>query len=116
MRLNGSLPELFQVREASAAVFRDSPDLLAALNKMTQSINEESNSLVAAIIGAIALMLTLVSLIMLIRLRASQDRERAEAEKALKPIVLKKWNWKTSVTKPRFCVFLTSSVTSLMAT
>lgn len=76
-------PELFQVREASAAVFRDSPDLLAALNKMTQSINEESNSLVAAIIGAIALMLTLVSLIMLIRLRASQDRERAEAEKAL---------------------------------
>ena len=76
-------PELFQVREASSAVFRDSPELLTALNAMTESINEESNSVAAAIIGGVSLLTTLVSLIMLIRLRAKQDRERAEGEKAL---------------------------------
>lgn len=76
-------PELFQVREASSAVFRDSPELLTALNAMTVSINEESNSLAAAIIGGVSLLTTLISLIMLIRLRARQDRERAEAEKTV---------------------------------
>ena len=78
-----SSPELFQVREASSAVFRDSPELLTALNAMTISIDEESNSLVAALIGGVSLLATLASLIMLIRIRARQDRERAEGEKAL---------------------------------
>jgi len=78
-----SSPELFQVREASAAIFRDSPELLTALNAMTVEIDQESNSLAAAIIGGVALLTTLISLIMLIRLRARQDRERAEAERSL---------------------------------
>jgi twitching motility protein PilJ len=75
-----SSPELFQVREASSAIFRDSPELLSALTKLTTTVDEEANAVLASIIGVASLMLTLVSLFGFIRVRARQDKERAEKE------------------------------------
>ena len=75
-----SSPELFQVREASSAIFRDSPELLSTLTKLTAVVNEEANAIVASIIGVLSLMLTLVSLFGFIRVRARQDKERAEKD------------------------------------
>ncbi|MBL0231578.1 MAG: type IV pili methyl-accepting chemotaxis transducer N-terminal domain-containing protein [Moraxellaceae bacterium] len=75
-----SSPELFQVREASNAIFRDSPELLSALTKLTTTVDEEANAVLASIIGVASLMLTLVSLFGFIRVRARQDKERAEKE------------------------------------
>ncbi len=75
-----SSPELFQVREASSAIFRDSPELLSTLTKLTAVVNEEANAIVASIIGVLSLMLTLVSLFGFIRIRARQDKERAEKD------------------------------------
>jgi len=75
-----SSPELFQVREASSAIFRDSPELLSTLTKLTAVVNEEANAIVASIIGVLSLVLTLVSLFGFIRVRARQDKERAEKD------------------------------------
>lgn len=75
-----SSPELFQVREASGAIFRDSPELLSTLTKLTAIVDEEANAVLASIIGVASLMLTLVSLFGFIRVRARQDKERAEKE------------------------------------
>jgi twitching motility protein PilJ len=75
-----SSPELFQVREASSAIFRDSPELLSTLTKLTTIVDEEANAILASIIGVASLMLTLVSLFGFIRVRARQDKERAEKE------------------------------------
>ena len=75
-----SSPELFQVREASSAIFRDSPELLSTLTKLTAVVNEEANAIVASIIGVLSLVLTLVSLFGFIRIRARQDKERAEKD------------------------------------
>ncbi len=75
-----SSPELFQVREASSAIFRDSPELLSTLTKLTTIVDAEANAILASIIGVASLMLTLVSLFGFIRVRARQDKERAEKE------------------------------------
>ena len=78
--ISQSSPELFQVREASSAIFRDSPELLSTLTKLTAVVNEEANAIVASIIGVLSLVLTLVSLFGFIRVRARQDKERAEKD------------------------------------
>jgi twitching motility protein PilJ len=49
-----SSPELFQVREASAAIFRDSPELLSTLTKVTAVVDEEANAVLATIIGVLS--------------------------------------------------------------
>jgi twitching motility protein PilJ len=75
-----SSPELFQVREASAAIFRDSPELLSTLTKVTAVVDEEANAVLATIIGVLSLAATLISLFGFIRVRARQDRDRAQIE------------------------------------
>ncbi|MDO8416174.1 MAG: methyl-accepting chemotaxis protein [Agitococcus sp.] len=75
-----SSPELFQVREASAAIFRDSPELLSTLTKVTTVVDEEANAVLATIIGVLSLAATLISLFGFIRVRARQDRDRAQLE------------------------------------
>ncbi len=75
-----SSPELFQVREASAAIFRDSPELLSTLTKLTAVVDEEANAIAATVIGVLSLAATLISLFGFIRVRARQDKERAQTE------------------------------------
>jgi twitching motility protein PilJ len=75
-----SSPELFQVREASAAIFRDSPELLSTLTKLTAIVDEEANAVSATVIGVGSLLTTLGSLFGFIRVRARQDRERAQLD------------------------------------
>ncbi|MBH1971296.1 MAG: type IV pili methyl-accepting chemotaxis transducer N-terminal domain-containing protein [Moraxellaceae bacterium] len=75
-----SSPELFQVREASAAIFRDSPELLSTLTKLTAIVDEEANAVSATVIGVFSLAATLISLFGFIRVRARQDRERAQLD------------------------------------
>ncbi len=75
-----SSPELFQVREASAAIFRDSPELLSTLTKVTGIVNDEADAVLATIIGVLSLAATLIALFGFIRVRARQDKERAQVD------------------------------------
>lgn len=75
-----SSPELFQVREASAAIFRDSSELLSTLTKLTGIVNDEADAVLATIIGVLSLGATLIALFGFIRVRARQDKERAQVE------------------------------------
>ncbi|MDP2227626.1 MAG: methyl-accepting chemotaxis protein [Moraxellaceae bacterium] len=74
-------PELFQVREASDLIFRDSRSLLEATTLLAGRVAESANTTVYSTVGIIALAVGVLCFMALVRTRADQERLRAEDER-----------------------------------
>jgi len=74
-------PELFQVREAADFIFRDSQQLLDASTALATSVAEGANTTLFSTIGILALVIGVGCFVILVRVRADQERLRAEEER-----------------------------------
>ncbi len=74
-------PELFQVRAASDAIFRDSKGLLDSATLLSVGVAESADTSIPTFIGILALLAGLLCAAKLYAIRANQDRIAAEQER-----------------------------------